>query len=107
MKDLTQEQFDTLTKYTDSLNEAKAGYYRAFLMSDAAVMNDIYTELTGQSENITCGRCILTILKTLSAAYDKFVEDHKSGTTPTPEPAPRRRRAITKKQQIEEDEANH
>jgi len=42
---MTREQYDTLKQYEESFQEAKSDYYRAILMTDLNIMNNIWEAL--------------------------------------------------------------
>jgi len=102
MKDLTKEQFDILQKHKDALNETRAGCHRAMLMSDAAELNQVYADVYGKGENLTCGRCVLAMLQGLTRAYDKYIED----VNKTLQDAPKRVKKASSKHTPLKDENN-
>jgi hypothetical protein len=70
---MTQEQHDKLKKYEQYLETAYYhDYVRTLPMSDAIKMNEIYNELTGRKQNVTCGKCVLQLCKTLGKLYFEY-----------------------------------
>lgn len=74
---MTKEQFETLSKYESSFQEAKSNYYRAILMTDLQTMNDIWTETGHERAQLTCGKCVLTFLQKLGSEYYAYKDSLK------------------------------
>jgi len=75
---MTKEQYDKLSKYEESFEEAKSDYYRAIFMSDLNEMNNIWEETGHERANLTCGKCVLMFLKQLGAEYFAYKEKHET-----------------------------
>ena len=70
MKELTDEQFEQLTSFEKYLETAYYhNYVRAMPMKDAKLLADIYKALGGGSTNLSCGKCVLQLCKTLGKLY--------------------------------------
>lgn len=70
---MTQEQYNTLSEYEQYLHTAYYhDYVRTLSMRDASILNEIHKELTGTKQNLTCGKCVLQLCKTLGKLYFEY-----------------------------------
>lgn len=93
---MTQDEFDYMMTFKDTFECARNGSYRAFQMSDAIRLNEIYTDLFGVSENVTCGRCLLNMLRCLGEVFDahrKKENGQKTQITEVPASSPKKKGA--------------
>ena len=73
MKELTDEQFEQLTSFEIYFDTAiNSNYVRAIPMKDAKLLADIYKALGCGSTNLSCGKCVLQLCKTLGKLYFEY-----------------------------------
>ncbi len=77
MKELTNEQFEQLTPFEHYFDTAiNNDYVRAMPRQDAVTLARIYKELGYGTANLSCGKCILSMCKTLGNLYSSKKESH-------------------------------
>lgn len=59
---LERKRLQGLSEYFD---QAEHGYVRAMPREDAEFLHQIYHQLSGQSVNLSCGKCVLDVVKYL------------------------------------------
>lgn len=80
---MRKAQFTRLSKYEDSLRQAKAGYYRALLREDAEELAAIHTELGYVTGKLNCNRCILAMLQDLAKEFDSYKNKQQKKDDPS------------------------
>lgn len=77
---MTQEQFNKLTKYRDSLYTAtNLDYVRVQTIEDKQTLHNLYKEIFNKDSGIMggCTRCLLRDIKTLGKSYFEFEKQLK------------------------------
>lgn len=77
MKELTDQQYEILRPFEHHFATAMNNdYVRAMPRQDAVTLARIYRELGFGTANISCGKCILSMCKTLGNLYSSKKESH-------------------------------
>lgn len=67
---LTQTHYETLQPLEHYLYTAYYHQYvRTLTMKDANTLNNIHQELFGRKQDLTCGKCVLNLCKSLGKLY--------------------------------------
>lgn len=84
MKNLTEEEFEFLSKYEDRFNSAAtANYVRAIPSGIVHKMREIYSRLIEKpyAMNENCGSCILNLCRKIKPVYDEYKETIQRNST--------------------------
>lgn len=91
---MTEELYERLSQYEETLRKAKDGYYRESTHT-LNELDGIYKELFPNRPSKVlngCSRCVLKCLKELGEAYDAYKVGKETEPTPTEAPTVRKRR---------------
>lgn len=75
---LTKAQFEILKNYEKQMDMSKGDYVKEIYTKDIKILKPIYESLGFKLDSITCGGCILHMLRVLNSEYVLYRTTNKS-----------------------------